>query len=182
MAKYLLNRAIQILVTLFVFLSIVFFLVNAQPGDASNFYALSPDIPPETREKLRELFGVNQPLWKQYLIHVKNTLTGNFGVSFSLYPRSVSEVIMERLPRTLMLFVTASVLSFYLGFSLGKIIAWRRGGWTEYTSTLRRRITVHGLHPLVCPHDDLAVRVQGRLVPYRQVPRSSPVARRPGRR
>ena len=73
MARYLLNRAIQILVTLFIFLSIVFFLVNAQPGDASNFYALSPDIPPETREKLRELFGVNQPLWKQYLIHVKNT-------------------------------------------------------------------------------------------------------------
>ena len=35
-----------------------------------------------------------------------------------------------------MLFVTASVFSFYLGFSLGKIIAWRRGGWTEYTSTL----------------------------------------------
>ena len=136
MAKYLLNRAIQILVTLFVFLSIVFFLVNAQPGDASNFYALSPDLPPETREKMRELFGVNQPLWKQYLIHIRNTLTGNFGVSFSLYPRTVSDVIAERLPRTLMLFVTASVLSFYLGFSLGKIIAWRRGGWTEYTSTL----------------------------------------------
>ena len=106
------------------------------PGDASNFYALSPDIPPETREKLRELFGVDQPLWKQYLIHIRNTLTGNFGVSFSLYPRTVADVIAERLPRTLMLFVTASVLSFYLGFSLGKIIAWRRGGWTEYASTL----------------------------------------------
>ena len=136
MARYLLNRAFQILLTLFIFLSIVFFLVNAQPGDASNFYALNPDIPPETRERLRELFGVNQPLWKQYLIHIRNTLTGDFGVSFSLYPRSVTDVIMERLPRTLMLFVTASVFSFYLGFSLGKIIAWRRGGWTEYTSTL----------------------------------------------
>ena len=136
MARYLLNRAFQILLTLFIFLSIVFFLVNAQPGDASNFYALNPDIPPETREKLRELFGVNQPLWKQYLIHIRNTLTGDLGVSFSHYPRSVTDVIMERLPRTLMLFVTASVFSFYLGFSLGKIIAWRRGGWTEYASTL----------------------------------------------
>lgn len=136
MATYILKRLAQILLTLFVFLSIVFFIVNAQPGDVSNLYALSPDLPPETREKLRDLFGVNEPLWKQYLLHVKNTLTGNFGVSFSHYPRSVSDVIAERLPRTLVLFITASVISFYLGFALGRIIAWRRGTWTEYVSTI----------------------------------------------
>ena len=136
MASYLLVRTLQILLTLFVFLSVVFFLVNAQPGDLSNFYALNPDLPPETRERLQNLFGVNQPLWKQYLVHVKNTFTGNFGVSFSLYPRTVADIVWERLPRTLVLFMTAAVLSFYLGFALGKIIAWRRGGWTEYVSTI----------------------------------------------
>ena len=136
MTSYLLNRTVQIAFTLFVFLSIVFFIVNAQPGDISNFYALNPDLPPETRNNIRELFGVDEPLWKQYLVHIKNTFTGNFGVSFSLYPRSVGDVIKERLPRTLILFLTASVISFYLGFALGKIIAWRRGGWTEYTSTV----------------------------------------------
>ena len=136
MATYVLKRIAQILLTLFVFLSIVFFIVNAQPGDVSNLYALNPDLPPETREKLRDLFGVNEPLWKQYLLHVKNTLTGNFGVSFSHYPRNVSDVIAERLPRTLVLFITASVISFYLGFALGKIIAWRRGTWIEYASTI----------------------------------------------
>ena len=136
MAIYILKRTLQILLTLFVFLTVVFFLVNAQPGDVSNLYALGPDIPPETRAKLQDLFGVNEPLWKQYLIHVKNTLTGNLGVSFSHYPRSVSDVIAERLPRTLALFMTATVISFYLGFALGRIIAWRRGTWTEYTSTI----------------------------------------------
>ena len=136
MTSYLLNRTVQIAFTLFVFLSIVFFIVNAQPGDISNFYALNPDLPPETRDTIRELFGVDEPLWKQYLVHIKNTFTGNFGVSFSLYPRSVGDVIKERLPRTLILFLTATVISFYLGFALGKIIAWRRGGWTEYTSTV----------------------------------------------
>ena len=136
MGYYLLKRTIQITLTLFVFLSIVFFIVNAQPGDVSNFYALNPDFPPETRERMQALFGVNEPLWKQYLVHIRNTLTGNFGTSFSHYPRSVGDIIMERLPRTLVLFMTATVLSFYLGFSLGKIIAWRRGGWTEYTSTI----------------------------------------------
>ena len=136
MAKYLVKRTLQILLTLFVFLSIVFFVVNAQPGDVSNFYALNPDLPPETRERMQELFGVNEPLWKQYLVHLKNTFTGNFGVSFSHYPRSVADIIAERLPRTLVLFLTATVISFYLGFALGKIIAWRRGGWTEYTATI----------------------------------------------
>ena len=136
MTSYLLNRTVQIAFTLFVFLSIVFFIVNAQPGDISNFYALNPELPPETRDDIRELFGVDEPLWKQYLVHIKNTFTGNFGVSFSLYPRSVGDVIKERLPRTLILFLTATVMSFYLGFALGKIIAWRRGGWTEYTSTV----------------------------------------------
>ncbi len=136
MAIYLLKRTAQILLTLFVFLSLVFFVVNAQPGDVSNLYALNPDLPPETREKLRDLFGVNEPLWKQYVIHVKNTLTGNFGVSFSHYPRSVADVIAERLPRTLVLFLTATVISFYLGFALGKIIAWRRGQFTEYAYTI----------------------------------------------
>jgi peptide/nickel transport system permease protein len=127
---------VQIFVTLFLFLTLVFFVVNAQPGDVSNFFALDPNLPPETREKLQGLFGVDEPLWKQYLIYLKNTATADFGVSFSLYPRNVSDIIKERLPRTLVLFVTAAVISFYLGFGLGKIIAWKRGGWTEYGSTL----------------------------------------------
>ena len=136
MGKYLLKRTAQILLTLFVFLSLVFFIVNAQPGDVSNFYALNPDVPPETRQHLQDLFGVNEPLWKQYLTHLRNTFTGNFGISFSHYPRSVADVIKERLPRTVVLFMTATVLSFYLGFALGKVVAWRRGGWFEYTSTV----------------------------------------------
>jgi peptide/nickel transport system permease protein len=48
----------------------------------------------------------------------------------------VSDVIKERLPRTIVLFLTATVLSFYLGFALGKIIAWKRGSLVEHTATI----------------------------------------------
>ena len=136
MASYLLSRTIQILLTLFAFICIVFFLVNAQPGDISNVYAMNPELPPDARERLQAQFGLNQPLWQQFLVYVKNVFTGSFGVSFSHYPRSVADVIAERLPRTVALFFTATVFSFYLGFLLGKIIAWKRGGWTEYATTL----------------------------------------------
>jgi peptide/nickel transport system permease protein len=136
MASYLLSRVLQILLTLFAFICIVYFLVNAQPGDISNVYSMNPELPPDARERLQQQFGINEPLWKQFLVYLKNVATGSFGISFSHYPRSVADVITERLPRTVALFMTATVISFYLGFLLGKIIAWRRGGWTEYTSTI----------------------------------------------
>ncbi len=136
MASYLISRTIQILLTLLAFICIVFFIVNAQPGDISNVYAMNPELPPDARERLQNQFGLNQPLWQQFLVYVKNVFTGSFGVSFTHYPRSVADVIFERLPRTVALFFTATVFSFYLGFFLGKIIAWKRGGWTEYATTI----------------------------------------------
>lgn len=136
MVRYLISRTLQILLTLFAFICIVYFIVNAQPGDISNVYAMNPELPPDARERLQNQFGLNEPLWKQFLVYVRNVLTGSFGVSFSFYPRTVADVIAERLPRTVALFFTATVFSFYLGFLLGKIIAWRRGGWTEYATTI----------------------------------------------
>ncbi len=136
MTKYLISRLAQVLVTLFLFLTLVFFLVNAQPGDVSDFYAVDSDVPAETREKIREAFALDRPLWSQYTTYLGNVFTGDFGVSFGLYPRTVIDVIGERLPRRLVLFLTAAVLSFYMGFGLGKIIAWRRDGFAEYASTI----------------------------------------------
>ena len=136
MTAYLLRRAGQMVLTLFLIITLAFFLVQAQPGDYSSFYALDPDLPPDVREKIRASFGLDKPLWQQYLIHLKNTATGDFGVSFGHFPRPVMDVLIERVPRTAVLFLTATVLSFYIGFLLGKAIAWRRGGILEYTATI----------------------------------------------
>jgi peptide/nickel transport system permease protein len=136
MTGYLVRRVGQIAVTLFLIITLAFFLVQAQPGDYASFYTLNPDIPPEVRDRVKAAFGLDKPLWEQYLIHIKNTFTGNFGVSFGHYPRSVIDVLLERVPRTAVLFLTATVVSFYTGFFLGKAIAWRRGGVLEYGATI----------------------------------------------
>ena len=136
MTGYLIRRMGQIILTLFLIVTFSFFLVQAQPGDYASFYVLNPDLPPDVREKIRAAFGLDQPLWQQYLIHLKNTFSGNFGVSFGHFPRPVLEVLAERVPRTAVLFLTATVASFYTGFILGKAIAWRRGGVLEYTATI----------------------------------------------
>ena len=136
MTSYLIRRAGQMALTLFLIITLTFFLVQAQPGDYATFYALNPDLPPEVREQLKASFGLDKPLWQQYLVHMKNTFTGNFGVSFGHYPRPVLEVLAERLPRTAVLFLSATAVSFYVGFFLGKAIAWRRGGVLEYAATI----------------------------------------------
>ena len=136
MTGYLLRRVGQMGVTLLLIFTVTFFLVEAQPGDYASFYVLNPDLPPDVKDRIRASFGLDKPLWQQYLIHLKNTFTGNFGVSFSHFPRPVMDVLLERAPRTLMLFLTSTALSFYVGFFLGKAIAWRRGGLFEYAATI----------------------------------------------
>ncbi len=136
MTGYLVRRMGQMGLTLFLIVTVTFFLVEAQPGDYASFYVLNPDLPSDVKDQIRAFFGLSKPLWQQYLIHLRNTFTGNFGVSFGHYPRPVLDVLIERLPRTLVLFLTASAASFYLGFFLGKAIAWRRGGILEYAATI----------------------------------------------
>ena len=136
MIAYLVRRLWQMALTLFLILTVTFLLVQAQPGDYASFYALNPDLPPDVREQIKATFGLDKPLWQQYLIHMRNTFTGDFGVSFGHFPRPVLDVLAERLPRTIVLFVSATAASFYIGFLLGKAIAWRRGGILEYAATI----------------------------------------------
>ena len=136
MTAYIVRRLVQILFTFFLIITLAFFLVQAQPGDYTSIYANNPDLPPEVRSQIQAAFGLDKSLGEQYLLHIKNSFTGNFGVSFTHYPRSVMDVIKERLPRTAVLFLTATVVSFYLGFVLGKAMAWSRGGLLEYSATI----------------------------------------------
>ena len=178
MVRYILKRTAQILLTLFVFLSIVFFVVNAQPGDVSNIYSLNPDLPPETRERLRDMFGVNEPLWKQYLVHVRNTLTGNFGVSFIHYPRSSGGRDSRASAADADAVSDGDGGVVLPGLCPGQDNRVAQGQLDGIYLDDRGRDAVHGVHALVRADDDLAIRIQGGLVPDRQVPGSGSVAGR----
>jgi peptide/nickel transport system permease protein len=136
MRKYLVKRAFQIVLTLFIYLTIVFIILQAQPGDITDVYIMNPKVPPEVRVRLKEQLGLDKPLFFQYLQYLKNTATGNLGISFSYYPRPVWDIIKERLPRTVLLFLAAYLIYFFLGYQMGKLIAWKRGGALEYSSTV----------------------------------------------
>jgi len=136
MLRYIGKRLVQILITLFLFQAATYFLMDAQPGDIAELLTLNPDIPPSERQRLRVELGLDKPPVERFFTYVGNFYKGDLGVSFSNYPRPVVDIIMERLPRTLVLFFSATIVYFWTGFTVGKYLAWRRGGFVEYGATV----------------------------------------------
>ncbi len=131
MFKFLAGRLVQMAILFVAFLSIVWLLLQAMPGDISDTLIGNPDIPLEARLAMRERLGLDQPLLQQYISYIPNFFRGEMGVSFSRYPQEVSTILWNALPRTLVLFLTATLFAYWLGFKSGKLIAWNRGRRTE---------------------------------------------------
>jgi len=136
MRKYLIGRFVQILFTLLIFQTLLFVILDAQPGDITMQFLANPKVSPEAREQIRANLGLDRPPLERYAKWLVNFSTGNLGTSFEHWPRSVMDIILERAPRTLILFLTGQLIAFVVGFSLGKLLAWWRGGVLEYGLTL----------------------------------------------
>lgn len=135
MIRYITRRSLQIVLTLFIFHALLFFLVALQPGDGVPG-ELPPGVTPKQLKMQREYFGLDKPIHVRYLISLRNVVTGNLGFSYDRNATPVTEILRERLPRTLTLFLTSTAISFYFGFSLGKMIVRKRGSLTEHALTL----------------------------------------------
>jgi peptide/nickel transport system permease protein len=136
MLKFIGRRLIQMALLFVAFLTIVFFLLQAQPGDVTDQFIGNPSIPPEVRAQLSERLGLDKSVWEQYLAYIGNFFQGDLGISFTRYPQQVSDLLWAALPRTIVLFLSATILAYILGFTLGKIVAWRRGRGSETFLTM----------------------------------------------
>jgi len=129
MGRYIFSRVIQIIVTFFIVISIIFLLFRVIPSDPSSFL-LTPSMTAEAKEIIRKQFGLDEPIGVQYYFYIKNFLQGNFGTSF-YSGRPVMSIIMERMLNSIFLITTAVILSYIIGVAIGKTIAWKRGSKTE---------------------------------------------------
>lgn len=134
MWKYLLSRLAQILVTLVVFFAMTYFILDAQPGDITLQYR-SPRFTEAQRAALQRRLGLDRPVLERFWRWMGNTVRGELGDSFS-EGKPVIDIIEERAPRTVFLFLTATITEFVLGYYLGKVLAWRRGTSLEYGITV----------------------------------------------
>jgi peptide/nickel transport system permease protein len=135
MIRYILSRTLQVLLTFVLFVLLTYVLLEAQPGDYSQTFQ-NPRLTPTQLDALNASFGLDQPIHVRFAKYIGSLLRGDLGISYQYYPKPVVEVIAERAPRTLMLFLTSTVVSFYVGFTAGKMLAWQRGRAIEYVITL----------------------------------------------
>jgi len=118
------------LVTVFVLVTLNFFLPRLMPGDPISALYTGGSAPyvqdPSTREELAEYYGLDEPLFAQYLDYLAGLARGDLGTSIR-FNVPVSELIAERLPRTLLLSGTALALGTGVGLLAGAASGWRRG-------------------------------------------------------
>ncbi|GEO28119.1 peptide ABC transporter permease [Alicyclobacillus acidoterrestris] len=128
--RYVVNRLIFFVVSVWAAVTINFILPRMMPGDPAQamFAKFSNNLTPQAMHALELQFGFsNQPIFMQYVTYLKGLLTGNWGLSFTYYPTPTTTVIGQSLPWTLGLVGITTLISVFAGTGLGILIAWRRG-------------------------------------------------------
>jgi oligopeptide transport system permease protein len=129
MLRYALRRLIGAVPTLFVLLTIAFFLIRVAPGGP---FDEERTLPAEIEANLARAYGTDQPLWIQYLRYLGNVLRGDFGPSFKYKDYSVTELIWGGFPVSLRIGLAAIIVAFVVGAALGTLAALRQNRRLDY--------------------------------------------------
>lgn len=133
MLNYTLRRTLQALPLLILISVISFAIINMAPGDVTSMF-INPESDPADIEALRQHFGLDKPLFVRYFIWFGKVLSGDLGTSMWV-GRSVMEMIIEKLPNTLMLAGLSMLISFAVAIPIGIISATKRYSIFDYAAT-----------------------------------------------
>ena len=119
------------MIPVFILCSMVIFLIlHLVPGNPVD-NLLHPGSPPEAREQLIKEYGLDKPIYQQYIIWLTNVFKGNLGVSIT-EQRSVSELLLLKMPNTIVLGVASLLICFILGVFLGAVSAIKQNTIVDY--------------------------------------------------
>ena len=138
MTKYVLKRLCYMFVSLFIVITITFFLMKLMPGSPFNDTKLNA----QQKEILNEKYGLNDPVALQYVNYLKNVVTGDFGNSFQYHNMPVWDLGKPRLIPSMEMGITAMVIGVVLGLVLGVAAATKQNTWVDYTTTIISVIAV----------------------------------------
>ncbi len=122
---YIVKRVLLVLPTLIGVITMIFFLVRILPGDPTHLLA-GEQASPEIIERLKAEFGLDRPIYEQYILYLKSVLTLDFGTSYRTYTPVIVE-IMSRFPNTVILALSAMLIAIIVGIALGIVSALRVG-------------------------------------------------------
>lgn len=129
MAKYVAKRFVSMIITLFLVATVTFFLMHAVPGQP---FEITRETPEAVKQVLTEQYGLDKPLLEQYLIYMKNLLTGDFGRSMKFKSQSVIGDLTTKMPVSAIIGFGGVAIGCMIGAVLGCIAALKNKGFVDY--------------------------------------------------
>jgi peptide/nickel transport system permease protein len=138
---YVARKAGLLLLTLWAAVTLNFILPRLMPGSPADAalakLAQNGPVSGATKAAIEAQLGVpTGNILEQYAAYLHQVVTLDFGVSYTFYPQSVSELVSTALPYTLVLVGVVTIIAFVLGTLLGVLAAWKRGTWLDTLPTL----------------------------------------------
>src|SRR5437867_2317918 len=133
-ADYIMKRAAFAIATVFIAITLNFFLFRVLPGDAVSNLSRVPHATPQLRHALEVQFGLDKSKWEQYLIYLKELSHGNMGISFA-NQEPVWDNLRQDLANTIPMVALGTLISILIGMITGILSAWRRGTRLDKVST-----------------------------------------------
>ena len=132
MGRYLIGRLLWIIPVLFVVSVLTFMLMHAVPGGP---WAREKALPAATVERLNQKYGLDEPIYMQYITWAGNLAQGNLGPSYKFIDRTVNDIVGDGIWTTVQLGLMAFVLAVFAGIPLGIVAALGHNRWPDYLST-----------------------------------------------
>lgn len=133
MVRYMAQRVLYGLLTIWIVATLTFTMMHALPGDP---FTSEKALPPAVLANMKAKFGLDKPVWEQYAIHMKNVATWDLGPSFRQTGRSVNEVISNGFPVSAQIGLMALGTALVLGVIAGTIAALNRNSWPDHLITV----------------------------------------------
>src|SRR3990170_8440462 len=118
MTRYLIQRVLWIIPVLFFVSLMTFTIMHLTPGGP---FDQERKIPEAVRANIERKYGLDKPLWQQYVDYMSGVLRGDLGPSFRDPTKSITEIILSGLPATAQLGIMALVLGLLIGIPLGTL-------------------------------------------------------------
>ena len=129
MSRYLLGRILSLIFVLWVVSVITFALMHAVPGGP--FDEGKQRLPDAAKANIMRKYGLDQPVWRQYLNYMRNALQFDFGIPYQVPTETVASLIRKTWMITFQVGIMTVTLAFGGGLIVGTIAAYRRGSWID---------------------------------------------------
>lgn len=132
MAKYILQRVLYMILTLFIVVSVTFFLMKLIPGTP---FSAASKLSPDQLLIMKQKYGLDKPVPVQYANYIMNMFKGDLGVSFQFGGTSVTTLLAQRIGPSATLGFEAMIVGSILGIILGVFAALKQNTWVDYGAT-----------------------------------------------